>query len=71
MISTERAKEIINSTEKPLKYTCGFRFRNPTILYQPVSKEKALKIVEQASFLDVDEYEDYIHINEYSCNDMW
>ena len=36
-----------------------------------ISKEEAYEIVKTQSLLDVDEYEDYVHLNAYSENDMW
>jgi hypothetical protein len=67
----EKLKEFIRETEKEIKYTHGLEFRKPTIHNKLISKEKALKIVEDYSFLDAMEMEDYLHLNTYSENDMW
>lgn len=66
-----KAKEIVTTTEKEFKYTSGLRYRNPTTCDVPITREKALELIETESFLDIDEYEDYIHFNTYSANDMW
>lgn len=64
-------KNFITSTNKPLKYTYGLGYRNPTINHKLITKEEACDIVDHQSLLDVTEYEDYIHLNVYSDNDMW
>lgn len=70
-LDIEKAKEEIRKTKKDIKYTYGLGFRNPTINHAPISKAEAIRKIETASLLDVIEYENYIHLNEYSNNDMW
>ena len=70
-LNRAKAKEIVITTEKKLKHTSGLRYRNPTICDVPITREKALKLIESESFLDITEYDDYIHFNTYSENDMW
>lgn len=70
-LDREKVKEEISKTTKDIKYTYGLGYRNPTTNHKPISKEEAIRIVETESLLDVTEYEDYIHLNAYSCNDMW
>ena len=65
------AKEVITNTDKELKYTYGLSFRNPTTHKKPISKEEALHIIDTKGMLDIDEYEDWIHLNAFSDNDMW
>ena len=65
------AKEVITNTDKELKYTYGLSFRNPTTHKKPISKEEALRIIDTEGMLDIDEYEDWIHLNAFSDNDMW
>jgi hypothetical protein len=67
----EKLKEFIRETEKEIKYTHGLGYRGPTTHNKPISKEKALKIVENYGLLDAMEMEDYLHLNTYSDNDMW
>lgn len=67
----EEAKELIRTSDKPCKYTYGLGFRNPTTNHVPISKEDALECCDKECLLDIDEYEDYIHLNAYSSNDMW
>ena len=67
----DRLKKFIEETEKEIKYTHGLGYRGPTIHNKPISKEKALKIVDDYDLLDATEMEDYLHLNTYSENDMW
>ena len=70
-LNKEKAKEYINTSSKPCQYTYGLGYRNPTINHNPISKIEAMEIIDRESFLDIDEYEGYIHLNAYSDNDMW
>lgn len=70
-LNRAKAKEIVTTTKKGFKYTSGLRYRNPTTCDVPITREKALELIEKESLLDIDEYEDYIHFNTYSANDMW
>ena len=63
--------EKINETDKEIKYTYGLSYRHPTTYKKPVSKEEAVRIVNKESLLDATEYDDYIHLNAFSGNDMW
>lgn len=69
-LKESEAIEFINSTNKPLKYTRGLKFRNPTTLRVPISKERALEII-ATEWTDITEYDDYVDINTFSANDMW
>ena len=66
-----KAKEVIANSNKELKYTYGFGYRNPTTHKKPIDKLEAYRIIDKEGFLDITEYEDYIHLNAYSDNDMW
>lgn len=70
-LNKPKAKEFILATSKPLKYTYGLGFRNPSTNHKPISKEEAIRIIDNEGWLDIDEYEDYIHLNAFSENDMW
>ena len=70
-LDREKAKEYVLASEKPLKHTCGFSYRNPTTHNKPITKEEAIKMIEEKDFLDITEREDYIHFNTYTANDMW
>ena len=70
-LNTKRAKEVIQATDKVLKYTYGLGYRNPTTNHKPISKKEAIEIIEKEGWLDITEYEDYIHLNAFSGNDMW
>ena len=70
-LNREKAKEVIANTDKELKYTYGLSYRKPTTYKKPIDREEALNIVATESLLDITEYEDWIHLNGYSSNDMW
>lgn len=64
-------KRFIEDTDKPIRYTYGLGYRNPTTNKVLVDKAKALEIVETESLLDAGENDEYLHLNAYSGNDMW
>lgn len=70
-LDKERLKKFIGETNKPIRYTHGLKYRNPTIMDILISKEESLKIINQESFIDVVEHEEYIDLNTYSGNDLW
>ena len=61
----------IKNTDKPIRYTYGFGYKHPTTNRKLIMKEQAVEIVNNQDLLDADEYEDYLHLNAYSENDMW
>ena len=67
----DRALALLHLSEKPIKYTHGLGYRGPSIHNEPITKDKALEIIEKESLIDIRENEEYIHINTYSKNDMW
>lgn len=70
-LDRSKAKGFIYGTSKPLKYTFGLGYRNPTTHNKPISKDEAIKIIDTKSLLDIEEHDDYVHLNAYSANDMW
>ena len=66
----EDAIEFIRTTNKPFKYTYGLGYRKPSTHNEPITREQALKYMED-SLVDMDEHEEYVHINRYSNNDLW
>lgn len=64
-------KDFITNTDKEIRYTYGLAYRHPTTYKVPITKEKALYYAEHESLLDADEYDDYLHLNAYSSNDMF
>ena len=69
--SKDEIIKFLKSTNKPIKYTNGFKSKHPGTYMKPISLEEALKIAERYGYLDVDEKPDYIDMNEYSSNDLW
>ena len=67
----EEIKDFLNSTSKPILYTYGLAYRRPTTYKVPITVEKAFEIMAENSTFDLDEYEDYVHLNAYSGNDLW
>lgn len=70
-LDKDRLKAFIEKTDKPIRYTYGLKYRNPTTLNVPVSKERALQIVDSQSMLDAKELDDVLDLQAYSSNDMW
>lgn len=66
-----KAKAIIKKSNRPLTYTYGFSYRNPTTNHVKKTKEEAFTIIDTESFLDISFGEKEIHLNAYSANDMW
>ena len=67
----DRALALLHLSEKPIKYTHGLGYRGPSTHNQPITKDKALKIIKKESLIDITENEEDIHINTYSENDIW
>ena len=63
-----KAKQVVESTDKILKYRLGFAYRGAKAV--PIEKEKALLIIENECCLDVDETDTEIVLNAYTSNDM-
>ena len=63
-----KAKRVVESTDKILKYRLGFAYRGAKAV--PIEKEKALHIIENECCLDVDETDTEIVLNAYTSNDM-
>ena len=63
-----KAKQVVESTDKILKYRLGFAYRGAKAI--PIEKEKALHIIENECCLDVDETDTEIVLNAYTSNDM-
>ena len=61
----------IESTDKTILYTYGLEYRDPTINKRPISKDEAIRIVNDEGLLDATETEDHLHLNAFSDNDMW
>lgn len=62
---------LIQSTDKPCRYTYGYTWKNPTTYKVPITKEEAIAKLNSNGYVDADEQDDCIHINEFSANDMW
>lgn len=66
-----KAKVIIQKSSRPLSYTYGFSYRNPTTNHVPKTMEQAFEIIDNESYLDITFSENEIHLNAFSGNDMW
>lgn len=62
---------VILKTKKPIRYTYGLSYRNPTTNKVLITKESAINHVRTGGNIDVRATTDTIYINEYSANDMW
>lgn len=65
----DEVENFLKTTNKPFKYTYGFEYRNPTTHRVPITREQALKYWHECA--DVCEYDDFVHIQQFSANDMW
>lgn len=70
-LDREELRKFIENYKKPIKYTYGLGYRNPTTNNKPITKEEAFTIIEHKGFLDARETEEYLHLNAYSDNDMF
>jgi len=70
-LKKEEAKAFLTATDKPILYTYGLKYRNPTTRDVPKTKTEALSILDRAYLLDITEYPTHVDMNEFSSNDMW
>lgn len=69
-LDRSKAKEVVEASEKPLMFRFGFAYKGAE--KRPITKEKALSIIEDSgNYLDIEENETEILLNTYSSNDMW
>lgn len=66
--SKDEALHFIETTKKPLYYRYGFGFKGAE--KQPISREKAIEYFKKDPCTDVNEYDDYVVVNQYSANDL-
>lgn len=64
------AAAYVSATDKPLLYTYGYEYRNPSTHRVPVEKDLALVVIERESYLDIQFETDYVHLNAFSENDL-
>lgn len=67
----EEVIEYINSSKKDIKHTHGFTFKNPITYKKPIEKELAINFVEYSDLIDIEETDNFIHLNTFSSSDMW
>lgn len=65
------AASYVSAADKPLLYTYGYEYRDPSTHRIPVDKKKALDIIERESYLDIQFETDYVHLNAFSENDLF
>ena len=70
-LDKEEAIKAIIMSDKPCKYTYGFKYKNPTTYEVPIPKEEAIQIIKDEFYIDIFELEDYFDIIAYGENDMW
>ena len=70
-LNADIAAEAILNSDKQCVYTHGIGYRHPTTYRVPISKEKAIDIIYNASdVVDVEEEADVFHINTLGGNDL-
>ena len=70
-LDREKAVKVIEETGNGFIYTYGLSYRKPTTYRVPITKERAIEIVNTQSLLDITEEETVFHLNAYSGDDMW
>jgi hypothetical protein len=69
-LNRPEAADVVRASNKTLYHRYGFAYRGAE--KRPISKENALKIIEDiGNYLDVTETDNEILLNTYSSNDMW
>lgn len=69
-LNRPEAADVVRASNKTLYHRYGFAYRGAE--KRPISKENALKIIEDTgNYLDVTETDSEILLNTYSSNDMW
>lgn len=68
-LNREEAAQVVEKTSKKLYYRCGFAYRGAE--KRDISREDALKVIREESYLDIDESETEIVLNTFSEMDMW
>lgn len=69
-LNRPEAEDVVRASNKTLYHRYGFAYRGAE--KRPISKENALKIIEDTgNYLDVTETDNEILLNTYSSNDMW
>ena len=69
-LNRPEAADVVRASNKTLYHRYGFAYRGAE--KRPISKENALKIIEDTgNYLDVTETDNEILLNTYSSNDVW
>lgn len=69
-LNRPEAADVVRASNKTLYHRYGFAYRGAE--KRPISKENALKIIEDTgNYLGVTETDNEILLNTYSSNDMW
>lgn len=69
-LNRPEAADVVRASNKTLYHRYGFAYRGAE--KRPISKENALKIIEDTgNYLDVTETDNEILLNTFSSNDMW
>lgn len=70
-LNRDKLIDFIKETTKPIKYTIGFKYKNPTTCEKQISKEEAIKIIRSDAWIDATEREDFLDLQTYTSNDMF
>ena len=62
--------EFLRTTEKPILYTFGLKYRDPTTRDVEISNKRAVELF-NTHFSDVEEKEEYVDLNCFSSNDLY
>lgn len=70
-LNRKKLIEFIKNTNKEIRYTYGFSFKNPVINNKLITKDEAINIVNNEPLLDATKLEDILFLNAFSGNDMF
>lgn len=71
-VDAEYIQVLLSKTKRPILYTYGLKYRNPTTKDKKITNEQAVNYFKSGGMIDVDATDpNVIYMNEYSANDMW
>lgn len=66
-----KARVIVEKSSRPIFFTYGYAWENPTTNHIAIDKADALKKIANEGHLDIDFKTNEIHLNAFSGNDVW
>ena len=66
----EDLTKYLTTSQKKMLYTFGLSYKKPTIHKVEITLEQAIDNINKY-YCDVTEFDDYIHVNCFSANDLY